>query len=65
MDTRLNEEFQAAVEAKKVPGVAAVALDKTGNVLYKGVFGTTNIDDPDGELYYMICCNSGQDLNFC
>jgi methyl acetate hydrolase len=46
MDARLNKAFQASVDAKKVPGVSAIALDKSGKVLYKGAFGTTNIDDP-------------------
>jgi CubicO group peptidase (beta-lactamase class C family) len=45
MEARLNSEFQAAVDAKKVPGVGAIALDKSGKILYKGTFGTTNIDD--------------------
>lgn len=46
MEVRLNSQFQAAVNAKKVPGVGAIALDKSGRVLYKGTFGTTNINDP-------------------
>lgn len=46
MESRLNSQFQAAVDAKKVPGVGAIALDKSGKVLYKGTFGTTNINDP-------------------
>jgi methyl acetate hydrolase len=46
MDSRLNPHFQAAVDAKKVPGIGAISLDKSGKVLYKGTFGTTNIDDP-------------------
>src|ERR1700745_1500897 len=47
MEARLNKAFQAAVHAKKVSGVAAIALDKSGNVLFKGSFGKTNIDDPN------------------
>jgi len=43
---RLSKTFQAAVDAKKVPGVSAIALDKSGRVLFKSAFGTTNIDDP-------------------
>jgi methyl acetate hydrolase len=46
MDERLNKAFKSAVDAKKIPGVAAIALTKSGEVLYKGAFGTTNIDDP-------------------
>jgi methyl acetate hydrolase len=45
MEARLNEAFKAAVDAKKVPGVSAIVLDRSGHVIYKGVFGTTNIDD--------------------
>lgn len=46
MESRLNSQFKTAVDAKKVPGVGAVALDKSGKVLYKGTFGTTNINNP-------------------
>jgi len=50
MEARLNKAFQAAVDAKKVSGVAAIALDKSGSVLYKGSFGKTNIDDPNAPV---------------
>ncbi|TID17447.1 hypothetical protein E6O75_ATG08193 [Venturia nashicola] len=46
MESRLDSQFQAAVDAKRVPAVGAIALDKSGEVLYKGTFGTTNISDP-------------------
>lgn len=47
MQSRLDAAFQKAADAKKVPGVAAIALDASGKVLYKGVYGTTNLDDSD------------------
>lgn len=46
MESRLNDAFEAAVASKKIPGVAGIALDKSGNVLYRGAFGPTNFDDP-------------------
>lgn len=46
MDSRLNSLFEAAVKEKKVPGVAAIALDQSGDVLFKGTYGSTNLDDP-------------------
>jgi methyl acetate hydrolase len=45
MDSRLNSIFEEAVTAKKIPGVAAIALDRAGNVLFKGTYGSTNLDD--------------------
>jgi methyl acetate hydrolase len=45
MEARINAAFKKAVDAKKVPGVSAIAIDKSGHVLYKGTFGTTNIDE--------------------
>ena len=46
MVSRLSAIFEAASEAKKVPGVAAIALDKSGDVLFRGAYGSTNLDDP-------------------
>ena len=46
MDSRLSPIFEAASKAKKVPGVAAIALDKSGDVLFRGAYGSTNLDDP-------------------
>lgn len=45
MEARINKAFQAAVDIKKQAAVAAIVLDKSGKVLYKGAFGTTNILD--------------------
>ena len=47
MQARVDAVLEQATQAKKVPGVAAVALNSSGDVLYKGLFGTTNLDDPD------------------
>jgi len=46
LDSRLKPTFEAAAKEKKVPGVAAIALDKSGEVLFKGAYGTINLDDP-------------------
>jgi methyl acetate hydrolase len=47
MEERLNKLFEAAASTKKVPGVAAIALDVSGKVVFKGAFGSTNLDDPN------------------
>src|SRR4051812_10210230 len=47
MDTQqLNSIFEAASKAKRVPGVAAIALDQSGSVIFKGTYGSTNPEDP-------------------
>ena len=46
MDSRLNSIFETASQAKKVPGFAAIALDKSGHALFKGTYGSTSLDDP-------------------
>ena len=46
MDYQLSCTFEAVVTEKRVPGVAAVALDRSGDIIFKGTFGTTNLDDP-------------------
>jgi methyl acetate hydrolase len=51
MEARLNNAFQAAVDSKKMPGCGGIVLDKSGNVLWKGAFGTTNIMDPEAPAY--------------
>jgi CubicO group peptidase (beta-lactamase class C family) len=47
MEARLNQAFQSAVASKKVPAVGGIVLDKSGNVLYEGGFGSTNVLDPN------------------
>ncbi|KAK3995916.1 beta-lactamase/transpeptidase-like protein [Cladorrhinum sp. PSN332] len=42
----LDRLFSSAVAEKRVPGIAAIALDRDGTVLYNSSFGTVNIDDP-------------------
>ncbi|WPH01290.1 Hypothetical protein R9X50_00412800 [Acrodontium crateriforme] len=44
MEAQLDPIFQAAVDSKKTPGVAAVALDATGKVLFSKGYGHTLID---------------------
>ena len=42
---RVEQAFKAAADAKKVPGVAGIALDTNGNTLFKGAYGVTNLSD--------------------
>lgn len=42
----LDEVFSSAVREKRVPGIAALALNRDGTVIYKNAWGTINIDDP-------------------
>ena len=42
---RLNTLFEDTVRAQKIHGVAAIALDRSGKVLFKGAYGTTNLAD--------------------
>jgi len=42
----LDEAFATAVREKRIPGIAAVALNRDGSVIYKNSWGTINIDDP-------------------
>lgn len=46
MNPQLNSLFEATAKEKKVPGVAAIALDRSGNVLFKEAYGVINLDDP-------------------
>jgi len=46
MDSRLGNAFSSAAEANKVPGVAAIALDRDGKILFKGAYGVTNASQP-------------------
>jgi len=45
MKPRLDEAFASAAKDNKVPGVAAVAMNKSGEVLFKGTYGSTNASD--------------------
>ncbi|KAF2670979.1 beta-lactamase [Microthyrium microscopicum] len=44
MEAKLNSAFEASVKEKKVPAVGAIALDKTGKVIYSGAYGKTSIE---------------------
>lgn len=44
MEAQLDHIFQAAVDSRKTPGVAAVALDASGKVLFSKGYGHTVID---------------------
>jgi methyl acetate hydrolase len=46
MEARVNHAFKSAVDDKKVPAVGGIVLDKSGNVLFEGAFGSTNVLDP-------------------
>ncbi|KAJ4262893.1 hypothetical protein NW762_006506 [Fusarium torreyae] len=43
---RLNHSFDAAVREKHVPGIAAIALNRDGGVIFKNAWGTINLNDP-------------------
>lgn len=47
LESEINSLLQKATEDKRVPGVAAIALDRQGNVLYKGAYGSAK-DVNDG-----------------
>jgi methyl acetate hydrolase len=42
---RVEQACKAATDAKKIPGVAAIALDRSGKQLFKGAYGVTNLND--------------------
>jgi methyl acetate hydrolase len=42
---QVDEAFKAATDAKKIAGVAGIALDVTGKELFKGAYGVTNLND--------------------
>lgn len=50
LQTQADQLISQAVEAKQVPGFGAIAMDKSGEVLYEGSFGTTG-DMNDGESH--------------
>lgn len=46
LEKEVNALLQKATEDKRVPGITAIALDKLGNVLYKGAYGSvTDVND--------------------
>lgn len=47
MESRLNAALIKVVKEKKLAGVAAIALDKSGTPLYKGAFGTVDLSNPN------------------
>lgn len=42
---RVEKAFKAATDAKKIAGVAGIALDRSGKELFKGAYGVTNLND--------------------
>jgi len=51
MEARLNSALEMAVKEKKLAAVGAIALDKDGKEIYKGAFGTINLNDPNAEPF--------------
>jgi len=51
MEARLNSAFETAVKEKKLAAVGAIALDRDGKIIYKGAFGTINLNDPNAEPF--------------
>ncbi|OCT45770.1 beta-lactamase [Cladophialophora carrionii] len=47
MDAQLRPLFEAAVKEKKLAGVGYFIVDRKGDFLSKGAFGTTHLQDPD------------------
>lgn len=45
IDAQLDPVFQAAVDSKRLPGVAAIALDASGKVLFSKGYGVTTFGD--------------------
>ena len=45
VQTTVDHAFGTAVKKRQVPGIAAVALDRDGNVIFKGSYGSINVDD--------------------
>ncbi|KAK5175622.1 uncharacterized protein LTR77_000761 [Saxophila tyrrhenica] len=45
MEAQLDPIFQDRIDAKAVPGAAAVALDRNGNVLFSKGYGNTTVGD--------------------
>ena len=44
--SKLDSLFQASVDSKAIPGIGAILLDRSGKVLYKNTFGTTDTSNP-------------------
>ncbi|KAK4460378.1 beta-lactamase/transpeptidase-like protein [Cladorrhinum samala] len=42
----VDEAFRLAVAEKRVPGIAAIALNRDSSVIYNNSWGTINIEDP-------------------
>ncbi|RFU31819.1 hypothetical protein B7463_g4525, partial [Scytalidium lignicola] len=51
MAERLVPLFENSVKERKVAGVAGIILDKPGNVLFKGTWGTTNLADDNAPAF--------------
>ncbi|KAK5942436.1 hypothetical protein PMZ80_005000 [Knufia obscura] len=45
MAAKLTSSFEDLVKAKRVPGIGAIVLDKSGKQLYNSSFGTINAND--------------------
>lgn len=46
ISVRLNEAFGTAVHEKRVPGVAVIALNRDGSVIFQNEWGTIDVNDP-------------------
>lgn len=51
MESRLTQQFENSAKEGKIAGIAAIALDKSGNVLFKGSWGTTNLADENAPAF--------------
>jgi methyl acetate hydrolase len=51
MESQLISLFENSVKEGKIAGIGAIALDKSGHVLFKGSWGTTNLADENAQAF--------------
>lgn len=51
MASELDASFEKLVKDKRVPGVGAVVVDKSGKLLYDQSFGTVNANDESAQAF--------------
>lgn len=51
MDLRLNKAFQSAVVEKQLNGCGGIIIDRSGDVLWQGAFGSVDAGDASAQAY--------------
>ena len=51
MAAQLSSAFEELVKSKRVPGIGAIILDKSGKKLYNSAFGTINANDENAKSF--------------